>query len=638
MVDPTDRADEADRAELAALLPGYDIQGELGRGAFGTVYAGVHRELRRPVAIKQLAAEWAADADTRTRFAAEGVLLAMLEHDHIVRVYDARHTSGACALVMERLSDSGLQERYRRGLTAPEACGTVLAVLAALHAAHGRRVLHRDIKPGNILFDRAGRPKVVDFGIAAILGGDRTVTSTDGHTIIGTPRYMSPEQFTGEGLGRSTDVYTTGVVLYELLTGRAPHRPTAEFTLLAEQRLLRPPDPIGPDVPAELAAVLYRALETDPADRYPTAEAFGIALAEAATTVYGGGWLPRSGLLVTLGEPVAEAMTRTARRPAELPTVRVTPPGWARTRASITSPGPTAAAPTAAAPTAAGPTVAGPTQPQHRPGTWDRADPGRSAPTRASATVPGRPPDVPRAPARRLGRRTLSGPAAVGCALLLVALAVLAPGAGRPADRASRQPVSLTPGATVVVPAWVDLSEPIPIRVDDAGPGTYHVELDVSVLGRHLGRAASDPHRATGRGEWNTSVLLESWVRWAAGGVLTGRLSLVRTGGTEPAASTDVLLLPVQPPIASLMGGGSVLVILFALAYLQSLAAGVRRGESMVVAAVGAGALGAVAGLGVWMAAAVLHRSELLPPVGVGCAVLGFGAFCAAVLSVRIRA
>jgi len=235
-----------EREQIAATLPGYELGARLGRGAFGLVLAGRHRGLGRDVAVKILPV----DEDGATeRSWNEARLLASFDHPHIVRVYDAVAAEDLHVIVMELLAGGPLTRR-RWDLTGEAACAVGLAVAAALSYAHGRGVLHRDIKPANILFDTAGIPKVADFGIAKIAEGSATTASA----VIGTPRYMAPEQILGGRLSAATDLYALGVLLYELLTGTPPFDPALPAPALIHHHLnVLPPPPTG--VPAPVATV-----------------------------------------------------------------------------------------------------------------------------------------------------------------------------------------------------------------------------------------------------------------------------------------------------------------------------------------------------------------------------------------------
>ncbi len=285
-------------AQVATALPAYELGEVLGRGAFGLVVKGRHRELDRPVAIKILAAG-TDEAAASSR--AEARLLAALDHPHVVRVHDSIPAGDLHLIVMELLG-GGTLTRRRAGMSHETACAVGLAVAAALGCAHQRGVLHRDIKPDNILFDTTGLLKVTDFGIAKLVEGSATTASA----VIGTPRYMAPEQLLAGRLGPATDLYALGVMLYELLSGALPFDPALPPTVLAQHHLYTVPSPPA-GVPAPVAAVIMRALAKDPAARQPSAHAFALELARAAA-VYGPGWTARAGIGLRLDDDLHAAV------------------------------------------------------------------------------------------------------------------------------------------------------------------------------------------------------------------------------------------------------------------------------------------------------------------------------------------
>ncbi|MCK9895076.1 serine/threonine protein kinase [Frankia sp. AgB32] len=361
---------------MAAALPGYELGGELGSGTFGLVLAGRHRGLDRPVAIKVLAASHDGAA---AEFAVEARLLATLDHPHVVRVYDLVETGDLHLIVMELLDGGTLTARHKMGTLSPQgACAVGLAVSAALSCAHARGVLHRDIKPDNILFNAAGLLKVNDFGIAKIVDGSGATASQ----VAGTAAYMAPEQILAGRLGPAADVYALGCVLYQLLTGRPPFDPAPSIHALWEHHLnTLPAPPTG--VPAPLAAVVLRALAKDPADRPPSAHAFALDLASAAATVYGPGWTAQAGIGLRLDDDIRAA----AADPPSLPI----------------SPAPAAA--TAAPELAAIGTGYGIGDPSLRPRRAPSAGPGEQATMMAGADQAVGAPTAHARPWRRLFRR-----------------------------------------------------------------------------------------------------------------------------------------------------------------------------------------------------------------------------------------
>ncbi len=286
------------RRELELLkeaLPSYEVGAELGRGAFGIVYGARHRQLGRDVAVKVLPRAFAADPDVRDRFVAEAQMVAALEHPHIVPVYDfVNRDDGICALVMERCSGAVSDRFSAEGLATDEACADVLACCAALDHAHARGVLHRDIKPENLLFDDTGIVKLADFGIARVL--DTSVRRTATGTVIGTPAYMSPEQVRGEDLTAASDVYSVGIMAYELLTGRFPFDEAKSATGMLAHHLVTPALPltsVRSELPGQIGEVVDRALQKEVADRQQSAEQLAMELTAACVQSFGTGWLRR---------------------------------------------------------------------------------------------------------------------------------------------------------------------------------------------------------------------------------------------------------------------------------------------------------------------------------------------------------
>ncbi|MCK9929380.1 protein kinase [Frankia sp. Mgl5] len=287
-----------DRGRVAAALPGYTIGSELGAGAFGLVLAAHHQELDRRVAVKVLAnAEPRAAVDFRT----EARVLSRLDHPHIVRTYDYVARGDVCLLVMELLGGGSLADRRLRPETS---CAVVLALADALAAAHGQGALHRDIKPANVLFTENGQPKLADFGISKVIEGSASTASR----VVGTPRYMAPEQITGGRLSPATDLYALAAVLYELLSGSPVVPGQVSLPVLLRHHLeVVPPPP--PGVPGPLADMVMRSLAKRPEDRHPDARAFAVDLARAATRVFGRGWVEACGAPIRIADDLRALTT-----------------------------------------------------------------------------------------------------------------------------------------------------------------------------------------------------------------------------------------------------------------------------------------------------------------------------------------
>jgi WD40 repeat protein len=283
-----------DRALVEAALPAYDVGDVVGAGSFGSVRVGRHRGLDRPVAIKVLTpgtdgADGTAD-DTHHRFSSEAQILAGIDHPHVVRVFDFVEQGELRILVMEHLAGGTLSARMPSGVSAEAACAVGLSAAEALGCAHAAGVLHRDVKPANILFAGDGTVKVADFGVAKLFGGSAVSASV----VAGTFGFMPPEQIRAGRLGPGSDLYALGVVLYRLLSGRMPFDTRLPLDqLLRRQVDTAPPRP--PGVAEPLADVVMHVLATSLGDRPASARAFALELAEAARHVLGPAWLARAG-------------------------------------------------------------------------------------------------------------------------------------------------------------------------------------------------------------------------------------------------------------------------------------------------------------------------------------------------------
>jgi serine/threonine-protein kinase len=257
----------------APLLPGYQVQTELGRGGMGVIFKAVHEGLGRPVALKLLQA--GGPADHVQRFHAEALALARLRHPNIVRLYEAGTYRGAPYLCLEFVEGGSLDQRLAEGPIPPREAAALLETVArAVQAAHDQGILHRDLKPANILLTPDGTPKIIDFGLAKRLEIDESLTG--GGIIMGTPRYMAPEQVRGDrrALGPATDLYALGVILYEMLTGRPPFAigNLADLAHAAAREPL-PPSHWRSGLPADLETICLTCLHKEPGRRYASAAA-----------------------------------------------------------------------------------------------------------------------------------------------------------------------------------------------------------------------------------------------------------------------------------------------------------------------------------------------------------------------------
>ena len=254
----------------------YQIVGKLGRGGMGTVYEGVHRETGEPAAVKLLSAALAQEEGFRIRFEGEIETLRKLNHPNIVRLFGFGEQEGRLFYAMELVDGNSLEEELRRGRRFDwrEVTRIGVEICRALRHAHDRGVIHRDIKPGNLLLATDGRVKLSDFGIARLFGNSR-LTSVG--NVVGTAEYMAPEQAAGQPVDARTDLYSLGALMYALLARRPVFRGKSLVELLQKQRFEQP-EPLrkhAPDAPEELDRILGQLLEKDPNRRIPNADLLG---------------------------------------------------------------------------------------------------------------------------------------------------------------------------------------------------------------------------------------------------------------------------------------------------------------------------------------------------------------------------
>ena len=313
-----------------ALGDHYTIEGEIGRGGMGVVYRARDERLQRRVAIKVLPPELAFQKDIRQRFTREAQTAARLSHPHIVPIHTVGEGEGLVFFIMGYVDGESLNQRLkRRGpLPAEEARRIIKETADALSAAHAVSIIHRDIKPDNILLEGTrGRVMVTDFGIAKALSSSSGATLTGAGVAIGTPSYMSPEQAAGESEidGRS-DLYSLGIVSYQILTGDLPFTAPTVAGILMKQ--ITEPAPLvtdsRPDLPDDLALAVSRCLEKDPENRWPSADSLRRALESRTVSGYrptGLGWRAQQGARRPLtGARTGARSQRSARQvPARRP-------------------------------------------------------------------------------------------------------------------------------------------------------------------------------------------------------------------------------------------------------------------------------------------------------------------------------
>ena len=281
----------------------FEILQLLGEGGMGAVYKAHDRELEKDVALKLIRAELARNPEILQRFKQEIILARQVTHRNVIRIFDIGQADGHKYITMEYLEGRDLRVvlREKGKLPPEEAAKIVLQICRALEAAHGEGVIHRDLKPQNIMLDANGRAYVMDFGIArsAYLPG---MTQTG--ALVGTPEYMSPEQAKGEKLDERSDLFSLGVILYELLIGTSPyHSDTPLATLWRRiQEKAKPLTEIDPTIPKPLSDIVAKALEIDPSNRFASAAEFaqnleswlGISPSMAGSTTYQALVVPQS--------------------------------------------------------------------------------------------------------------------------------------------------------------------------------------------------------------------------------------------------------------------------------------------------------------------------------------------------------
>jgi predicted Ser/Thr protein kinase len=267
----------------------YRIVGRVGSGGMADVYCAEDLQLGRRVALKVLHGRFAEDPEFVERFRREARSAAGLNHQHVVSVYDRGEWDGTYYIAMELLDGRSLKAiiQQEAPLDPARAIDLTVQILRAARFAHRRGIIHRDLKPHNVIVDDEGRAKVTDFGIARAGASDMTQTGS----IMGTAQYLSPEQAQGYAVNETSDLYSIGVILYELLTGRVPFEGESAVTIALKHVNERPAPPsrFNPAVSPELEAVVLRALEKDPARRFPDADAFTAALEHARAALHGTG-------------------------------------------------------------------------------------------------------------------------------------------------------------------------------------------------------------------------------------------------------------------------------------------------------------------------------------------------------------
>jgi serine/threonine protein kinase/Tfp pilus assembly protein PilF len=265
----------------------YDIIEELGKGGMGKVYRVFDKKIDEEIALKLIKPEIAADQETIKRFSNELKLARKIAHRNVCKMYELLEDEGTHFITMEYVTGEDLKSFIRRSrqLTVGTAVAIARQVAEGLTEAHRQGVVHRDLKPGNIMIDKEGNAKIMDFGIARSLS-DKGITAAG--VLIGTPEYMSPEQVEGKEVDQRSDVYSLGVILYEMITGRRPFEGDTALSIAVKHKVEKPPDPkqFNPNIPEELSRLILKCLEKEKERRFQRADEILSALVSIESGTY----------------------------------------------------------------------------------------------------------------------------------------------------------------------------------------------------------------------------------------------------------------------------------------------------------------------------------------------------------------
>ncbi len=275
---------------IGATIGQYQIVEQIGIGGMATVYKAYQPSMDRYVAIKILPSQLAHDPNFAKRFEHEAKAIAALEHPHILPIHDFGTADGHTYMVMRYVEGGTLSGQMGKPIPLPRIVRLVSDIARALDYAHQQGVVHRDIKPSNILIDKHGEALLTDFGVAKMVAGSKSTQLTTAGSILGTPAYMSPEQAGSTEVDGRSDIYSLGVVLYELLTGQPPYRAETPLAvvLMHVNDPLPPPRTIKPNIPEPLERVVLKAMAKKAQDRFQTANEMAQALQQALRDIEGG--------------------------------------------------------------------------------------------------------------------------------------------------------------------------------------------------------------------------------------------------------------------------------------------------------------------------------------------------------------